>query len=151
VPAQLWGLELEGRQRFDALGWRWEASSTLDLGRGENRSTGEALPRLAPWRLGVSLSAQRDGWRGSLGVRHAGRQTQVPSGDVATPSYTLWNASVALDQRWTWGQQALDATWFLKLDNLSNTLAYNATALRTARELSPLPGRAATVGLRVTF
>lgn len=151
VPAQLWGLELEGRQRFDALGWRWEAGSTFDLSRGENRRTGEALPRLAPWRLGLSLSAQREGWRWSLGVRHAGRQTQVPSGDVATPSYTLWNASVALDQRWTLGQQALDATWFLKLDNLRNTLAYNATALRTARELSPLPGRAATVGLRVTF
>ena len=30
-------------------------------------------------------------------------------------------------------------------------LAYNASALRTARELSPLPGRSATLGLRVAW
>lgn len=151
VPAQLWGLELQGQQRFSLAGWRWDAGATLDLTRGENRHSGEALPRLAPWRLGLTLQAHRAGWRWGVELRHAGRQSDVPAGDVATPGYTLLNASLSLDQRWNLGPDGVNATWFLKLDNLSNELAYSATALRTVRELAPLPGRSALAGLRVQF
>jgi iron complex outermembrane recepter protein len=40
---------------------------------------------------------------------------------------------------------------FARLDNVGDVLAFNAAALRTARDLSPLPARSATLGLRVAW
>ena len=44
-----------------------------------------------------------------------------------------------------------DALWFLKIGNLGNTLAYNASTIDTVRYLAPLPGRSLKTGVRVTF
>ena len=44
-----------------------------------------------------------------------------------------------------------DGLLFAKLTNLGNALAYNAASIGTVRSLSPLPGRALMVGLRVGF
>jgi iron complex outermembrane recepter protein len=66
---------------------------------------------------------------------------------VPTAGATLVDASLSWRTRWA----DADALVFLRLDNLGDTLAFNASALRVARELSPLPGRAATLGLRVAW
>ena len=74
-------------------------------------------------------------------------QDRVPSTDTATPANTRlnlwwsWNASLA-------GAQAL---WFLRLDNVTDELAYNASSIGTLRALAPLPGRGLTGGVRVRF
>ena len=44
-----------------------------------------------------------------------------------------------------------DALWFLKLGNLGDALAYSASSIQTARDLSPLPGRSLKTGIRVAF
>jgi iron complex outermembrane recepter protein len=51
----------------------------------------------------------------------------------------------------TWRLPLPGAAWtaFARLDNLFDRLAYNAAAVATVRGLSPLAGRAVTVGLRI--
>lgn len=147
VPARLWGLELEGRKRLLDGAWQLDANAGLDLTRGVNRDTGEALPRIAPMRITLGLEAAHGPWRLGASVKHATSQRRVPDTDQPTAGYTLVGLWLSREARL--GQA--DALWFLKLDNLGNELAYSASAIATIRGLSPLPGRAATAGLRVNF
>lgn len=147
VPARLWGLEFEGRQGWQAAGWQWSAGATLDLTRATQRNTGEPLPRIAPMRLGLNLEAGQGGWKLGAGVQHAWAQRRVPATDVATSAYTLLNLWAR--HAWSWGPMA--GTAFVKLDNLTDELAFSAGAIRTVRELSPRPGRAASVGMELQF
>jgi iron complex outermembrane receptor protein len=147
VPARLWGAELEGRHRLWDGGWSLDGHASLDLTRGTNRDTGEPLPRLAPMRATIGLEASMGAWRGGVEWRHAWAQTRVPATDKATSAYSLVNLWAS--HSWAWG--GLDGLVFLRLDNLGNTLAYSATAIGSVRELSPLPGRSATGGVRVSF
>ena len=75
------------------------------------------------------------------------RQGRVPTGDTATPAYTLVNLSL----RWRFNLGPSDAVAFAKLGNATNELAYNASAIQTIRGLSPLPGRALSAGVRMAF
>ena len=152
VPARLQGGEIEARSRLDGgpllAGWALEASTSLDWVRGDNRRSGQPLPRIAPLRLLAALEASRGAWRTGLQLRHAARQDRVPGNDVATPGWTT------LDLWAGWRQRlgpASDALWTLKLGNLGNVLAYNASALRTARVLSPAGGRALQASVRIGF
>lgn len=144
VPARLRGVEVEGR---------WQVSpalallSQLDAVRGDNRATGEPLPRLAPLRAMLGLEAKQGDWSGKLEWRGAARQTRVAAFDTPTAGYGTLRLSVARQLRW--GQT--DALWYLKLDNLANKLAYNATAVPTIRALAPQAGRSASTGLQVRF
>lgn len=148
VPARLHGLEIDGRTRLANAPWQVDATAGIDVVRGRNQRTSEALPRLAPLRLQAGLEIAQGAWRGGMQVRHATRQDQVPATDVATPAHTLVDLWVSWQQRLGSGA---DAVWFAKLGNAGNALAYNASALRTARDLSPAGARALTAGLRLAF
>ncbi|MGQ3054154.1 MAG: TonB-dependent receptor [Roseateles sp.] len=144
VPARLRGVELEGRwQAHPALA----VLGQIDAVRGDDRSTGQALPRLAPLRAMLGLEGKWGEWSGKVEWRGAARQTRVAQFDMPTPGYGTVRLSLARQVRW--GQ--LDALWYLKLDNLGNKLAYNATAVPTIRALAPQPGRSASTGLQVRF
>lgn len=147
VRARLYGIEIEGRKRLAELPWQLDGTTQFDMTRGTNRSTGEPLPRIAPWRLKLGLDAARGPWTARIEADHAARQNRVPDTDRATASYTLVNLS--LSQRISVNRA--DAIWFVKLTNLGNERAYSAATIQTIRGLSPLPGRAVEVGLRVTF
>lgn len=148
VPARLWGAEVEGRHRlWAAEGFSLDGRASVDLVRGLNRASGEPLPRLAPLRATLALEAARGPWAGGIEWRHAAAQTRVPANDVATPGWNIVNLWAS--HRWAWG--GLDGLAFVRLDNLGDTLAYNASAIRTVRELAPLPGRALSLGLRAGF
>lgn len=147
VPARLQGLELEGRWRLAERPWTLDASASLDLVRGRDQASGEPLPRLPPWRATLALQARQGAWQGGLQLAHAAAQRRVPATDVPTPGHTLLGLWAAWQQHWG----GHEAVWTLKLDNLGNRLAYNASALRSARELAPQGGRALGLGLRVAF
>lgn len=147
VRARLYGAEFEAQTAFDAAGWRWAPSASADFTRATNTTTDQPLPRVAPWRVSLALAASRADWTLRAEVRHAGRQDRVPDGDSATGAYTLLN--LAASYRFTLAGQ--DAMWYLKLDNATDRLAYNATAIETIRGLSPLPGRSLATGLRLDF
>jgi iron complex outermembrane recepter protein len=148
VRARLVGMEVEGKTRLIyGAPWTLDAIGALDLVRGSNRTSGEPLARLPPLRARLGVEATHGAWTAGATVRHLAKQTRVPATDVPTPSATLLDVNLSWRQRWG----AAEALWFARLDNLGDELAFNATALRNARELSPLAGRSATLGLRVAW
>ena len=148
VRARLNGFEIEGAHRLLEGAWTLDASGKIDLTRGKNLDNGEALPRIAPLRATLGLDATQGLWSGRAEVEYASKQTHVPSTDRETPGYSIVN--LALSRRFTFGE-ADDGLVFLKLTNLGDRLAYSASSIDTIRGLSPLPGRAVKVGVRVNF
>ena len=147
VRARLHGLEIEGSQRLVESPWTLDVSGKLDFTRASKVDTGEALPRVAPMRLSVGLDAASGPWSARIEVDHAARQNRVPATDVPTAGHTMVNLS--LSRRFNLASS--DALWFLKLGNLGDALAYSASSIQTARDLSPLPGRSLKTGIRVAF
>ncbi len=147
VPARLHGLEIESRHRLASAPWQLDATAGFDLVRGRNSATGEPLPRLAPMRLQLGLEAAHGAWRAGVLAKGVARQDQVPVNDVPTNGATL----VDLWASWQQRLGPTDALWYAKLGNLGNALAYNASALRTARDLSPAGARSLSAGVRLSF
>jgi iron complex outermembrane receptor protein len=150
VPAVLRGFELEGRWTLPAAtlpGAKLALTGQLDAVRGDNRATGEALPRLAPLRASFGLDAAQGAWSGRLELRLAARQDRVPALDTPTAGYGL--VKLSLSRQFRIG--AADALWYLKLDNLGNKLAYSASSVATIRDLSPLAGRSVHSGVQIRF
>lgn len=149
VRARFVGLEAGGNIRL------LEGASTVDLElrgdlvRADNLTTGQPLARIAPARAGATLVWGQGPWGARVGFDRAASQTRVPAGQLATDGYTLWSAAL------TWKQKAGPAnlTWYARLDNAGDRLAYSATSIltQTAPGKSPLPGRNLKVGLQATF
>jgi iron complex outermembrane receptor protein len=144
VPARLRGVELEARWQVLPM---LALLGQMDAVRGDNRATAEPLPRLSPLRAMLGLEAKQGDWSGTLQWRGAARQDRVAAFDTATAGYGTVRLSLARQLHW----DGADAIWYLKLDNLGNKLAYNATAVPTIRDLAPQPGRSASTGLQVRF
>jgi iron complex outermembrane receptor protein len=149
VRARFVGLESSGNVRL------LEGASTLDLAlrgdvvRATNQDSGQALPRIAPWRVGSTLLWGRGAWGTNFGFDHSGAQTRVPATDRATQAYTLWNLAGTYRMR----AGAASLLWFARLDNLTNQLAYSASSVltTTAFPKAPMPGRSLKVGLQASF
>lgn len=153
VRARLRGWEASGQSRV--LQSALQGSGTLDLHwrfdrvLADNLSTGEPLPRIAPWRVGLSGVYRFDAWQARLGFDHAAAQHRVPDGSASTAAYTLWHAGLNYRQKAALGT----VHWFARLDNLTNALAYSATSIlsSTAPGRVPLPGRSLKLGLQWQF
>ena len=147
VRARLRGIEVDGRWRLLSSPWTLDFTGGLDLVHGVNLDTQEALPRLAPLRLRAGLEVAWQGLRAAVSLRHSARQTRVPAFDRETPAYTLLNLSASGPLP----ALGADGLWFVRLDNLTDELAFNAGTVETLRDLVPLPGRALSAGVRVRF
>jgi iron complex outermembrane receptor protein len=149
VRARLRGVEASGNVRL------LEGAETVDLElrgdvvRATNLATGQALPRIAPARLGATLAWSRGPWGARLGFDHHAAQRRVPAGELATGAYTLWNA--ALTYKAKAGPAQL--LYYARLDNAADRLAYSATSIltQTAPGKAPLPGRSVRLGVRAEF
>jgi len=147
VRARLHGLEVEGAWRAWAGEGNLDFDAKLDWVRASNRDSGQALPRQPPLRGTLGMSWQQGAWTARAEVQRASAQRRVPSTDEATAGWTLVNLSAG----YTLNLGKQEALLFAKLQNVGNRLAYSATTTETLRQLSPLPGRAVTVGLRAAF
>ena len=149
VRARFKGVEANGNLRL------LEGASTVDLEwradvvRATDRDTGQPLPRIAPMRLGSTLVWGSGPWSARLGFDHSAAQDRVPPGQLASASYTLWNAALTYSTK----ASGANLLWFAKLDNIGDKLAYPATSIltQTAPGKSPLPGQSLKLGLRATF
>jgi iron complex outermembrane receptor protein len=149
VQARFTGLEASGKLRL------LDAAHTLDLElRGDwvraiNTTTAEALPRIAPVRVGAALVWAQGPWSARLDASHAKAQTDVAAGQLASDAYTQVNASVTYLQKA--GQT--NALWYARADNLGDVLAYPATSIltQTAPGKAPLPGRSLKLGVQLAF
>jgi iron complex outermembrane recepter protein len=70
----------------------------------------------------------------------------VPATDSTTPGWTLLDLWAAGDLPF-----ATASSWFARVGNVTDKVATNAASIATVRGLSPLAGRALTVGLRTRF
>jgi len=158
VRARFTGIEASGNLRLlgnDGFAPMPDAS-TLDLEwrgdvvRAKNLDTGEPLPRIAPFRAGATLVYGNGPWSARLGFDYNAAQRHVPSvGARETDAYTLWNAAISYRMK----VQRANLTWYARVDNITNKLAYSPTSILTTTVYpnAPLPGRSLKVGLRVTF
>lgn len=149
VKARFVGLEasllqplLEGPRRLDF-------AVRLDLVRADDLSNGQPLPRIAPLHFAPALIYAQGKWSARAELQVAARQTRVPASDLLgpTPGYALLNASLTR----LFAVSGHGGLWFVKLTNLNNQAAYNASSIDTLRNLAPLPGRGVAVGLQVTL
>lgn len=158
VRARFTGIEANGNLRLlGADGFaRMGEGGTLDLEwrgdivRAKNLDTGEPLPRIAPLRLGATLAYGNGPWTARVGFDYNAAQHRVPSvGARETDAYTLWNAAITYRMK----VQRTNLTWYARVDNITNKLAYSPTSILTTTVYpnAPLPGRTLKVGLRVAF
>ena len=138
VRARMHGAELEARWQWPDVRWSPVLTGGADFVRGRNLDSGEPLARLPPMRLRAGLELGQGPWRAALGIRHAAAQNRVPATDTATPGWTLLDASLG----WQGPVAGLDSVLSLRLNNLTDRLAYSATTVGTLRPLAPLAGRA---------
>jgi iron complex outermembrane receptor protein len=147
VPARLVGFELEGNWRLLDGAQQLDLDGALDTMRATNKASDQPLPRIPPASLTLGLNWLLGDWMARVEGIYAAAQDRVPTDDPATPSYTLVNLSASYRLRFS----GADGLVFLRVNNVGNELAYNATSIATVRSLAPLPGRGVMVGLRLSF
>lgn len=145
VPARFRGIEGEGRFRV------FERGGTLDLlvhasyVRADNRSSGQPLPRIAPWRYGAGVEYRYDRISARIDATVHDDQDRVAAGERPTDGYTMLNA--ALTYRLPANGLRLEA--FLRGINLLDEEARNH--LSFLKDIAPLGRRSAQIGLRGQF
>jgi iron complex outermembrane receptor protein len=166
VQARFHGWEAQGRWRLiggsqalwspDASRGAWDIEARADAVQARDLTHGQAMPRIAPMRLGTDLLWAQDAWGARFGFVHAWAQNDVPQ-DVllnqrTTPSYTLWNAGLNYHTH-VGGTHWM---WFARLDNLTNQVAYASTSilrqsLQDVNRIPPMAGRSVRVGVQTSF
>lgn len=150
IKARLYGLEVDGR--FPLLKGVFARSGQIDLSwkadyvRGENRTTGGSLPRIAPLRLDGALIYTEGRYSSQLDVRYAASQNRYDDSLGATPSYTMVGMGASYK---TVIQGFKTAYWFVRVDNLTNEVARNASSVM--RDVAMVGSRSLRAGLRASF
>ena len=159
VRARFQGLEAQASKRIKDGSAAWVVGSRADLVRATNLDTQAPLPRISPFRLGVTLDRQAGPWMAGLGVDHAMAQDAVPAGDRPTAASTMVNARLTFRQQQGDGQWL----WYARVTNLTDALAYSPTSVLTTTAKyddastgqtiykAPLPGRSLKLGVQVSF
>jgi iron complex outermembrane receptor protein len=150
IKARLYGLEADGRfplasglfGKASQLNMDWKA----DYVRGQNRSTGGALPRISPLRLSSALVYSEGKYSGQVDVQYAARQNRYADNLGATPSYTMFGLGASYKTAIS-GMKS--AYLFMKVDNITDVEARNASSV--LRDMAPVGARAFKVGLRGNF
>ncbi len=108
-------------------------------------SSGEPLPRITPFRWGVSLNYESEHWTASIEGWLVDSQNRVAQFETTTPNYTFFNVSAGYKfQAWrTYNYLYVRATNLLDAEGRDH--------LSFLKEVFPLPGRGVVVGLRSTF
>jgi iron complex outermembrane recepter protein len=147
VRARLSGLELQGKWRLASTGPKWDLDWLTDTVRANNLDSGEPLPRIAPLRIGSGVSVQSGAFRARLGAMYYARQSRVPSGDLASAAYTLWNLEFSYRHR---PIPNSDLLWFVRVENLADRRAFSSSSMltQTAPGKAPLPGRSVRIGVQ---
>jgi iron complex outermembrane recepter protein len=116
-----------------------------DYVHAQDVDTGEPLPRITPFRYGISLNYEGEHWSASIEGQRVDAQNSVAQFETTTPGYTFLNASIGYKFRWGRTYNYLYARGTNLLD------AEARDHLSFLKEVMPLPGRGVVVGLRTTF
>jgi iron complex outermembrane recepter protein len=147
VPARFTGFELEWESQINS---KWQVNTRADRTVATNLETNRGLPRIAPLRLGVSVTwTPSSAWQFDLGVDRSAAQNRIPEGEQITKGATLVNAAA----QWNMQFGTTELSALLKIDNVSNRLAYSASSIltQTLPGRVPLPGRNVQLSLKAMF
>jgi iron complex outermembrane receptor protein len=144
TDARLTGFEAEGRfELADTSVGHIHTRLFADMVRGEDRNTGENLPRIPPLRLGAGLHYVINSIEASLEATWYDEQTRTAANELPTDSYILVGAdfSYALD----------DAGLFLFVKGTNLTDEDARQHASPLKDTVPLPGRSFHIGVRWDF
>ena len=116
-----------------------------DYVHAEDRSTGEPIPRIPPFRMGAALNYSKGPLDARLEGQYAVAQHRHADYELPTDGYFLVNASVSYDLKF--GDVA--TTVYLKGTNLTNAEARQSTSF--LKDISPMAGRGIVAGIRTEF
>jgi len=147
VKARFYGVEAQvgfpvWREGGNLLTMKLQA----DYVNATDRSNGQPLPFIPPFRAGATLGYQRAAFTANLGGFFAAAQNRVPQFQATTPGYAnvFLNAAYKLDLG-----RAVALEAFLQGTNLlDQTIRYSTSNLK---DIAPLGRRAVMVGVRGTF
>lgn len=145
VPARFRGVEGEGRFRVLERGGNLDLLVNASYVRAEDQSTGQPLPRIAPWRYGLGLDYRQDRLGARLDATFYSNQDRVAAGELPTDGYTMLNAAVTY--RLPAAGMRLEA--FLRGVNLLNEEARNHASF--LKDIAPQGRRSGQVGIRGQF
>lgn len=143
--------ELHGFELAAHIGLWHRASSHLeldldyDLVRGEDRITGDPLPRIPPASYGAGLSYRGDRWFASADWRRVQRQDRLAPFETPTDAYSMIDAAVGY--RLFAGRTVHD----LILAGKNLTDEEGRVHASYLKDLAPLPGRDLRLSYRLTF
>ncbi|AXI02088.1 TonB-dependent receptor [Aquirhabdus parva] len=148
VSAQFYGAEFEGKARL----WQTDVNAQQvnvdlrgDYTHAENRTTGQALPRISPLRLSAGIDYHVSDLVTRAEVTHAWAQKRVPENDLPTDGYTSFNMIASYPFKFS--QHAWLA--YVRADNITNAnIRYASSVLR---DIAPEAGRSVKAGLRISF
>ena len=149
IRARFVGFEVSGKLRLFSGASNLDLALRGDMVRATDLTSNQPLPRIAPMRVGATLQWASGPWGSSLGFDHSAPQNRVAVGQRATAAYTFWNTAATYALK----VGVSNFLWYVKIDNLTNQLAYSAASVltTTAFPKAPLPGRSLKVGLQVSF
>lgn len=116
-----------------------------DYVHAEDRGSGEAIPRIPPFRFSAALDFTQGPFDARLEGQYAASQHRHADYELPTDSYFLLNASVSYEL-WL---GAVATTFYLKGVNLTDEEARQSTSF--LKDIAPLAGRGVVAGLRAEF
>ena len=115
-----------------------------DYVRGKLKNGGD-LPQIPPLRFGAGLHYDRDRWHAGTQAFYYDKQDKIAANELPTDSFTM--VDVDLSYRMPVGEG--DMFVFLRGTNLLDEDARQHAS--TLKDIVPLPGRSAHLGVRVEF
>ena len=135
------GLEADGRFNIaDNL----DLTLRGDYVRATNRDNGDALPRIAPLRLGAGMHYQKNSFGARMDVLHAFKQDRTAENELETDSYTNLSAIVTYKLPTRLGLEV-----YAKANNLLNQEIREHTSF--LKDIAPQGERSVILGLRADF
>lgn len=144
ADVELYGFEAEARiELLDSPRGHMHARLFSDYVYGEEKDSGQYLPRLPALRYGAGVHYVLDRWSAGVEAVHRDDQDKTAPNELPTDDYLLLNA----DLSYTLEQHELFL--FLRGTNLTDEDARQHSS--PLKDTVPLPGRSVHLGLRYEF
>lgn len=146
MPAEIYGVEAKLKTNIFDDGMRFaDLELRGDYLQARNRKTDEYLPRIAPARLGSTMTYGFGHTAFSLDTEYHFEQKDTAANELSTDDYVM--VDLGVDYNMSLGE--VDTTLYARVTNLLDEEARNHVSF--LKDKTPLPGRSLMVGLRSSF